>query len=1261
MFYFMRKNSFVTRVLATLVGCLALVAGSARANVTASVQPAGQVVLVGANVTLTGLVAATAGETVTGYSWRFSTNTNGPFAALPGATSSVLNFPSIQATNSGYYILALTYNSGTNLGVPLVSAVAVVTVHDQARIVSQPQSLSRIAGMTANFNVGALGLSPLAYQWQLNGTNLTDDGRISGSQTAALSIPNLVGADAGNYTVIVSNQYAVAISQVANLAVLVPPSIAAVTGPLSVILGSNATFSVTAAGDSPFAYQWQFNGTNLHDGARISGSQTATLGLAAARLADAGGYSVIVTNPVGSITSSAATLSVLTAPKFTSTNSLVGKQGYAVSFPVTASGSAPITFTATNLPTGLSLDPVSGLLTGIPAVFGVSNVILAATLSFPTNQSLTVTSALTIRLASDVPGITSSLTNHGKQGVALAYSIVASNTPTDFTATGLPTGLSVNPTNGLISGTPIVYGTFPVQITASNLYGGDSQTLLMGIDCSIPVINSPLTAAGVQGQVFNYQITASNPAITFAAAGLPPGINLNTNSGLISGPPIGSGTFPVAITVFNAFGSDTTNLTLNLAGTVPVLTCPFTTTGMEGSNFLFTITATNTLSLPTVFSATGLPLGLYLAADGSNIMGAPLYGGTFNVLLAATDAYGAATNNLVMNIAYATNAVLYIDTNSVTYAYSPPYLLDFMFSLATDADPTVGDAVVRPPDQFQVTALEDTVATPTATNPILLRGNKKQFKGFLVLDYTYNMFSVDGAISNMQYSAEQLINEEALTAQFGVYEFNADYSSPILVTNFTSDKRVLAGAIEGIQTNLVQGNYAGSRAFDAIYGALGQFSGTNIDEARYLIVMTDGNDDSSLINTNSTPLTTIVTLAQKNNVRIYCVGFGNNVNTNALQMLTSQTAGRYYLAATTADLPVQFARIFKDIDGQYILRWATLRRAPVAFQPGFQLTLDGATASFNSSFVMQTNFMVVTNPVGSTNIMTNMSVTNLTAVPLYNPTNYAGNVLAGQMRLVPDSAVGPKVVRLRASYVPRYIRQIRVNYRANYPAVVNLESDDLGDFFRGWSLSQTNDGAGGQWLTMTSPNPANQLTSLPYGVMGDLLTFQFHDPEQLTTNAVFSAFTVDNSIYTNILPAGLTFTLSNAPSFITKYPAPPPHGTPIPWLVAYGYTTNFAAAELLSPNGNGLAVWQDYLAGLNPTNTASQFAVQPLPTPTPGVPGQITFGTVAGRTYRVDTATALGQWTVLQDYIAGTGANVTIQDNRDLRGLSQVFYRVAVY
>jgi len=74
---------------------------------------------------------------------------------------------------------------------------------------------------------------------------------------------------------------------------------------LSVALASNATFSVTASGVTPLAFQWQFNGTN------IPGATSSNFTINAAQLTDAGGYSVQVSNSYAIVPSSTAFLSVL--------------------------------------------------------------------------------------------------------------------------------------------------------------------------------------------------------------------------------------------------------------------------------------------------------------------------------------------------------------------------------------------------------------------------------------------------------------------------------------------------------------------------------------------------------------------------------------------------------------------------------------------------------------------------------------------------------------------------------------------------------------------------------------------------------------------------------------------------------------------------------------------------------------------------------------------------------------------------------------
>lgn len=89
--------------------------------------------------------------------------------------------------------------------------------------------------------------------------------------------------------------------------------ISIVTQPHSqkVALASNVVLNVSASGPAPLSYQWLFNGTNLSNGPQVGGVTTSALSITAAQFTNTGNYSVIITNPAGSLTSSAAVLTVL--------------------------------------------------------------------------------------------------------------------------------------------------------------------------------------------------------------------------------------------------------------------------------------------------------------------------------------------------------------------------------------------------------------------------------------------------------------------------------------------------------------------------------------------------------------------------------------------------------------------------------------------------------------------------------------------------------------------------------------------------------------------------------------------------------------------------------------------------------------------------------------------------------------------------------------------------------------------------------------
>jgi predicted secreted protein len=79
------------------------------------------------------------------------------------------------------------------------------------------------------------------------------------------------------------------------------------------------------------------------------------------------------------------------------------------------------------------------------------------------------------------PSITSSLTASGSVGSAFSYTITATNSPTSYNATGLPSGLSVNTSTGVISGTPTGAATTSITISATNAGGTDTKTLVLTV------------------------------------------------------------------------------------------------------------------------------------------------------------------------------------------------------------------------------------------------------------------------------------------------------------------------------------------------------------------------------------------------------------------------------------------------------------------------------------------------------------------------------------------------------------------------------------------------------------------------------------------------------------------------------------------------------------------------------------------------------------------------------------------------------------
>jgi Putative Ig domain/NHL repeat len=150
----------------------------------------------------------------------------------------------------------------------------------------------------------------------------------------------------------------------------------------SVNLRANATFTVSASGSTPLFFQWFFNGQ------LIQGATNPSLPLVSVGNAQAGIYSVAVSNSVGGVTSSPATLTVVQVPEVLPPAPSAGYAG-GIPYQYTISASnSPASFYATGLPPGLSVNTATGVISGSPTLAGTYPVTVTATNSLGTSGSV---------------------------------------------------------------------------------------------------------------------------------------------------------------------------------------------------------------------------------------------------------------------------------------------------------------------------------------------------------------------------------------------------------------------------------------------------------------------------------------------------------------------------------------------------------------------------------------------------------------------------------------------------------------------------------------------------------------------------------------------------------------------------------------------------------------------------------------------------------------------------------------------------------
>jgi hypothetical protein len=317
-------------------------------------NPTNQTVNSGNTATFT---AAASGNPTPTVQWAVSTDGGATFNPISGATSTSYSFTASAGQNGNEYEAVFTNSIGS-----ATTTAATLAVQTAPNVTANPTDETVSAGNTASFTAVAGGNPAPTVQWEVSTNGGATFTPISGATSTTYSFTTTAGQNGNQYEAVFTNVVGSATTTAAALNVQFAPGITTNPTNQTVAAGVTATFTAAASGNPTPTVQWAVSTDNGATFNPISGATSTSYSFTTSAGQNGNEYEAVFTNSIGSATTTAATLTLQTAPNVTTNpaNQSVGA-GATASFTAAAGGNpAPTVQWEISTNGGTTFTPISG-------------------------------------------------------------------------------------------------------------------------------------------------------------------------------------------------------------------------------------------------------------------------------------------------------------------------------------------------------------------------------------------------------------------------------------------------------------------------------------------------------------------------------------------------------------------------------------------------------------------------------------------------------------------------------------------------------------------------------------------------------------------------------------------------------------------------------------------------------------------------------------------------------------------------------------